>query len=134
MILSIAHPFSRQIEDEREVAQRFAPVRGDGGHAEQVQGQDLPGKHEVLRVQESAHEHEEQARRPGYYGTRSTDKGSFAGLYLSVFDQKDRTLQAQEGWHRRQEHGVGRLMKNQAHREGKSDASCHPEGRQNVAR
>src|SRR5215216_25367 len=32
----------RRIEDDREVAQRFAPIRGEVRHAEQVQGQDLP--------------------------------------------------------------------------------------------
>jgi hypothetical protein len=53
---------------------------------------------------------------------------------FSVADKEDRTLQAQKGRHRRQDHSVGRLMKNQAHREGESDANSHPEGRQNVAR
>ena len=51
-----------------------------------------------------------------------------------VPDQKDRTVQAQKGGYRRQDHGVGCLMQDQARREGKGDDDGHPEGRQNVTR
>src|SRR3712207_7786476 len=47
-------------------------------HAKQVQGQDLPRRHQVLRVQETAYAHDDQARSPGYQRSCSRDKESFA--------------------------------------------------------
>src|SRR5918998_2564555 len=73
-IFSISHLFFRGVEDEREVAQRFAPIRGDGRHAEQVQGEDLTHKHKMLRAQETARQHHEQARGPGYRGASGGDQ------------------------------------------------------------
>ena len=37
---------------------------------------------------------------------------------ISMLDQEYRAVQAQKGWYGRQDHGVGRLMENQADREG----------------
>src|SRR5215211_5355571 len=83
--LNISHSFSRRIEDEREVAQRFAPVCGDGRHAKQVHGQDLPDEHEVLRAQHTAHQHDQQARDSGYRGSRGRDQQSLGRRDLWEF-------------------------------------------------
>src|SRR5918993_6124515 len=71
-------PLFGRIEDEREVAHRFTPVRGDRRHAEQVHGEDLPREHEALRAQETAKQDDKQAEDPGYGGSRGGDQEPFA--------------------------------------------------------